>query len=139
MPAVLTKPDLFAALKSQAAALGLSVREEGGDGLIGEVESIRAKWFFGGRKVSYRMSCRLVEAEHIARFREVVSERTWGMPPPTFSVQKSTVKGWERSGERTDRSVGGGGTLDYARVRETLKPVVTAAGWQFHLEGGRLP
>jgi hypothetical protein len=60
-------------------------------------------------------------------------------PPPTFTVEKTTVKGWARSGERTDRSAGGGGKLDYARVREDLQQLAASAGWQFHLEGGRTP
>ena len=95
MSAVHTKSDLLAELKSYAADLGLSVREAGNDELAGEAESIRAKWFLGGRKASYRMSCRLMEAEHAVRFREMVSEE--------------------------------------------LKPLVTAAGWQFNFEGGRAP
>jgi hypothetical protein len=139
MSTALAKSNLLADLTSRGAALGLSVRDEGNDGLTGQAESIRAKWFLGGRKVSYRMSCRLVEAEHTVRFREAVSETTWGIPPPTLTVEKTTTKGWARSGERTDRSLGGGGTIDFARVREELKPLVTAAGWQFHLEGGRMP
>lgn len=130
MSAVLTQSELLADLKAQAAALGLRVRDEGGD---------RAKWFLGSRKVAYRMSCRLAEAERAVHFREAISEKTWGMPPPTFTVEKTVVKGWKLSGERTDRALGGGGTLDYGRVREALQQTVTGAGWQFHLEGGRMP
>ena len=139
MSAVLTKSDLLAELKSHAIDLGLSVREAGSDELAGQAELIRSKWFLGGRKASYKMSCRLMEAEHAVRFREMASETSWGVPPPTFTVETTSVKGWERSGKRTDRSVGGGGTIDYARVREELKPLVTAAGWQFEFEGGRMP
>ncbi|MHB8884346.1 MAG: hypothetical protein ACYC5H_04510 [Methylovirgula sp.] len=139
MSAALTKSNLLADITAHAAALGLSVHDEGDDGLTGQAESIRAKWFLGGRKVSYHMSCRLAEAEHIVRFREMVSEATWGIPPLTFTVEKTTVKGWQRSGMREDRSVGGGGTIDFAQVREELKALVTADGWQFQLEGGRMP
>jgi hypothetical protein len=135
----LAKSDLLVNLKSQAAALGLAVHEAGGDKLTGDVESIRAKWLLGGRKVSYRMSCRLTETDHTVHFREMVSEKSWGIPPPTFSVETTTVSGWKRSGTRTDRSVGGGGTVDYARVRNALESTVTAAGWRFDLEGGRMP
>jgi hypothetical protein len=138
MQDVPSKSDLLQNLKSRAAALGLSV---GGDAhaLTGEIESIGAKWLLGGRKVVYRMSCRLDEAQRAVRFRESVNEKTWGMPPPTLSVEKTSVKGWERSGARTDKSVGGGGTVDYGRVREELKRAVTDAGWRFELEGGRAP
>ncbi len=103
------------------------------------MKSIRAKWLLGARTVTYRMSCRLDDAERTVHFREAIVETSWGIPPPTFSTEKTVVKGWERSGERADRSVGGGGTIDYGQVRETLKQMVSAAGWQFHLEGGRAP
>lgn len=136
--AVLPKADLLVGLKAKVAALGLSV-DEGGDGLSGKAKSIRAKWLLGARSVTYKMSCRLDEAAHIVHFREAVAETSWGLPPPTFITERTTVKGGARSGERTDRSVGGGGTIDYGRVREALKQAVSAAGWQFHLEGGRMP
>ncbi len=138
MPDVPSKSDLMNGLKSRAAALGVTVSERG-DALTGELESIKAKWFLGGRKVVYRMSCRLDESKRVALFRESINEKSWGMPPPTLSVEKTSVSGWRRSGERTDKSVGGGGTIDYARVREALEQAVTEAGWRFHLEGGRAP
>jgi hypothetical protein len=134
---MLTKSDLLDGLKSKAAALGLSVDEKGGNRLAGKVKAIRAKWLLGARTVTYRMSCRLDEADHTVHFREAVSEFNWGMPPPTFSAEWTTIKFWERSGKRTDRSVGGGGTIDYGRVREELEQTVSVAGWQFHFEGGR--
>jgi hypothetical protein len=68
-----------------------------------------------------------------------VVERSWGIPPPTLTVEKTTVSGWKRSGERKDVSVGGGGTLDYAKVRNAVETASVAAGWKFQLEGGRLP
>lgn len=139
MATALNKADMLANLKSQAAALGLRVNDEDGDGLSAKMESIGAKWFLGGRKVSYKASCRLADVEHIVHFRDMVTERSWGIPPPTLSVETTTTKGWERSGSRTDRSVGGGGRIDYARVRDKVKEAVSAAGWQFHLEGGRVP
>ena len=139
MPGVLSKADLQANLKSRAAALGLSVGDGRGDMLTGEMESIKAKWFLGSRKVVYRMSCRLDESVHAVRFRESINEKNWGLPPPTLSVETTTLKGWERSGTRTDKSVGGGGTVDYDRVREELKRTVADASWRFELEGGRIP
>jgi hypothetical protein len=139
MAMVLLKSELLASLRAQAMTLGLIAYEQGEDSLIGEKDSIRSKWFLGGRKVSYRMSCRLDEAAHTVLFRESVTEKSWGLPPPTLTVEKTTVKGWQRSGERSDTAVGGGGTLDYGRVREVLGQVASGAGWQFRLEGGRLP
>lgn len=139
MSPMLTKSDLFAAIKTRAAALGLAVRSADGEGIVADAEAIRAKWFLGGRAVAYRMSCRLDEAEHSARFREAVVERSWGMPPPTLSFGTTGISGWRRSDRRTDIAPGGGGSLDFARVRDALQQVVSGAGWQFHLEGGRMP
>ena len=139
MPNILPKPNLLVGLKTQTAALGLDVREDAQQGLTGDAESIRAKWWLGGRKVTYRMSCRLTESDHTVHFREAVAERSWGIQPPTLTVEKTTQSGWKRSGERTDVSLGGGGSLDYARVRDTVEQAAAAAGWKFHLEGGRMP
>jgi hypothetical protein len=107
--------------------------------LSGQVKSIRAKWLLGARTVTYRMSCRLYDVLRVVYFREAISETNWGLPPPTFTTEWTAVKGWTRTGERTDRSVGGAGTIDYGRVREELERAVSAAGWQFQLEGGRFP
>jgi len=139
MPDVLSTQDLLAELKKQTAALGLKTRDGANQELPGEAESIGAKWWLGGRKVTYRMSCRPTDADHTLHFREATVERSWGIPPPTLTVEKTTVSGWKRSGERKDISVGGGGTLDYARVRDAVERAVSAAGWKFHLEGGRMP
>lgn len=141
MTTTLSAQDLLAELRKQAAILGLTVRGGADQQLAGEAESIRAKWWLGGRKVTYRMSCRLAEAERTLHFREVVTERSWGIPPPTLTVEKTTVSGWKRSGERTDISLGGGGggALDYGRVRAAVERMTTAAGWTFQLEGGRMP
>jgi hypothetical protein len=139
MPDILSTQDLLAELKKQTTALGLKIRDDANQQLAGEVESIGAKWWLGGRKVTYRMSCRPTDADHTLHFREATVERSWGIPPPTLTVEKTTVSGWKRSGERKDISVGGGGTLDYARVRDAVEQAASAAGWKFHLEGGRLP
>jgi hypothetical protein len=56
-----------------------------------------------------------------------------------LTVETPTVSGWKRSGTRKDVSVGGGGTLDYAKVRDAVEKAGAAAGWKFHLEGGRMP
>ena len=138
MPNILTQRDLIAELRKQIAALGLNVLEDNQE-LSGEAESIRAKWWFGGRKVSYRMSCRPRESDHTVDFREAVVERSWGLPPPTLSVETTSVSGWKRSGVRKDISVGGGGSLDFAEVRDAVEAATAAAGWRFHLVGGRMP
>jgi hypothetical protein len=136
MPSALIASDLLSRLASTLTSLGLTTTAAAPDGLTGEVDAIAAKWFLGGRKVSYKMSCRLVESEQCVRFREMVAERSWGIPPPTLTVETTTVSGWKRTGTRTDRSVGGGGTFDYAQVRNAVEAAVTEAGWRFRLEGG---
>lgn len=59
---------------------------------------------------------------------EVVVERSWGIPPPTLTVETTTTSGWKRSGTRTDVSAPGGGQVDYARVREAVEKAVAAEG-----------
>lgn len=135
---MLGKSALLNELKTRISGLGLAV-QAAGDKLSGEIEQIGAKWFLGGRKVVYRFSCGADEAELSVAFRESVTESSWGIPPPTFSVETTSTKGWKRSGTRTDVSGGGGGTLDYARVRDAVEQASADAGWTFRLEGGRMP
>ena len=85
------------------------------------------------------MSCRPTEQDHTIHFGEAVVEGSWGIPPPTVTVETSSVSGWKRSGERKDVSVGGGGTRDYAKVRNAVEIASVAAGWKFQLESGRMP
>lgn len=136
---MLSKPELLNVLKVRAAELGLTLQDADADALSGSVEAIKAKWFLGGRKVSYAMTCRLAEADHAVHFREAVSERSWGIPPPSLQMETTAVKGWQRSGRRTEHAIGGGGAIDFAKVREEMKSTVLRAGWRFHLEGGRMP
>lgn len=140
MSAALSTDELIGTLKKLAAGHGLTDRVGANHELAGEAEKIAAKWWFGGRKVTYRMSCRLSAPDRTAYFREVAAERSWGIPPPTLSVETTTTSGWKRSGTRKDVSPGGqGGALDYSGFREAVEKTVHAAGWTFHLEGGRLP
>ncbi|NVN87099.1 MAG: hypothetical protein HXX15_13545 [Rhodopseudomonas sp.] len=135
----LTEADLMIRLRQQAEAHGLHVGADAEHGVSGDIESILAKWWLGGRKVSYRMSCRLTEADHSVYFREAVVERSWGLPPPTLSVETTTLSGSKLSGRRRDVSVGGGGTIDYAKLRDAIAQSVVAAGWSFRFEAGRMP
>jgi len=139
MSDILNEGALVAELQNRGVELGVTLRQEAAHQFNGQAEKIRAKWWLGGRKVTYRVSCRLMESDHTVHFREAVLERSWGIPPPTWSVEATSVSGWKRSGERHDISVGGGGSLDYAKVRNTMETAVVAAGWKFHLEGGRMP
>ena len=133
-----TQIDLSARLKAALASLGVTVTERDGV-LAGEAEKIVAKWWLGSRKVAYRMSCRLDETARTAHFREAVIERSSGLPPPTLSVEVTTTSGWTRSGCRTDAAPSGGGTVNYAEVRNAVEKQVADAGWTFNFEGGRMP
>ena len=140
MADIASKADMLASLKAEAKRLGLTLREESGEGFKGDVESILIKWMLGKKTAVYRMSVRLAEAERAVHFREMVKESSWGLLPPTLTVETTSTKGWERSGTHSEQPVvGGGGTVDFAKVREALKQTVAAGGWQFNLEGGRMP
>ena len=140
MADIASKADMLAGLKAEAKRLGLTLRDESGEGFKGDVESILIKWMLGQRKMVYKMSCVLSETDHAANFREVVKESSWGLLPPTLTVESTSTKGWERSGTHTEKPLGGkGGTVDFGKVREGLKQAVAAGGWQFHLDGGRMP
>ncbi len=133
------KSRLLADLKSKVAALGLGITSDDVEGFTGQLKAIRAKWPLGARAITYRMSCRLDEAGRTVHFREAVTEASWGMPPPTFMMEWTVLKGWGRSGVRIDRWPGGAGTINQGQVREQLKQMASAAGWEFHLDGGGIP
>jgi hypothetical protein len=139
MAAALSGNELLAQLKERAHAMGLDLHDEGSGTVKGEKQSILVKWLLGQKKTIYRMAIRLAEAEHVVKFREMVKETSWGILPPTITVEKTGVKGWERTGTHKEISPFGGGTVDYAELREAMRKIVTDAGWQFQLEGGRAP
>jgi hypothetical protein len=140
MAAIASKADMLANLKTEAKRLGLTLHDESAEGFKGDVESILIKWMLGKKTAVYRMSVSLADADHVANFREVVKESSSGMLPPTLTVETTSTKGWERSGTHTEKPLGGkGGTVDFDKVREALKQTVAAGGWQFNLEGGKLP
>ncbi len=138
MPGCLAKQELTAELQKAAGNLGLTATSDDGQ-VSGHVGKIRAKWWFGGRMVTYHMTCLLSEADHTVHFREAVAERSWGIPPPTLTVEHTTQAGWRVSGKRQDFSVSGGGELDYAQARHSIEQAVTGAGWRFQLDAGRMP
>ena len=136
----IAKKDLVAALKAKVQSLGLHVTEETADGFKAEHENILVKWLLGQKKVLYRMSVRIAEPDHKADFREMVKERSWGLLPPTLTFEKTSQRGLEVSGTHEERAmVGGGGKVDFGRVREAFKKAVADAGWNFHYEAGRAP
>ena len=139
MSAELTTSDLLAGLKSRAAALGLRVHDKSNGQLSGEVDSIRAKWLLGAVNVRYSFSCRLDEAARTVRFREAVQERSWGFPPPTFQKEIYAQRGADVSITRVQKSLGGGGTLEFGQLRDEFRSFCEQNGWRFDVEVGRAP
>jgi hypothetical protein len=135
----LSKSDVLARLISTAVGQGLKAASPDAGTVVGEQDTILSKWFLGGRKVAYKFSCRLDDAASEVRFREVVKELSWGVPPPTMTVEKTSQRGTRVSESRTDRGVGGGGTLEYGRLREAIERSAGDAGWKFTFEVGRMP
>lgn len=131
--------ELSERLQQRARTEGLAVCADGPDGFRGEAEVIRAKWFLGANKARYTMSCRLDEASHTIHFREAIKESSWGLPPPTLVSEKSSQRGTEVSISRKQVSVGGGGTLEFGRLREEFEKLTGDAGWKFQCEAVRMP
>ena len=105
------------------------------DGTItGTLTAIKAKWLLGGRKVTSNFTCNLDSANHAAHFRESAVESSWGLPPPSFTVQTTSQYGSRVNTTRTDTSVGGGGKLEFGKFREEVELAVKAAGWEFVFE-----
>jgi hypothetical protein len=102
--------------------------------VTGTLTAIKVKWFLGGRKVTSNFTCSLDPASHEAHFRESAVESTWGMPPPTFTVQTTSQYGARVKATRVDKSVGGGGILEFGKFREEVELAVKEAGWEFVFE-----
>lgn len=137
---MLDQTELLSKLKAQALASGLTVDDERGDGFSAGKTSILVKWALGQRKAVYKSSCRLTEGDHTVHFREMVKENSWGLLPPSFTVEKTSTSGWQRSGTLSVTAPGaGGGTVDYGAFRQALQLAVGNTGWRFQLEGGRAP
>lgn len=139
MPAALSKDELLTVLKSTAKEHGMHCRPIDHEGLRADLETTYARWIFGGRKVTYHFGCRLEEATHTTRYREAVTDETWGIPAPFFWVEKTTTRGGEVSGTRTEGGPGGGGPIEYHRIRLDIEQAARKAGWAFAFERGLRP
>ncbi len=93
--------------------------------------AIKSKWFLGGRKATDSVTCRLLPEAHEVHLREVATETSWGMPPPTFTVETTVQSGTRVTSTRTDKAVGGGGRLEFGRFREAVEQATREAGWSF--------
>jgi hypothetical protein len=139
VPKSLPKQDLAAELQKTAENLGLTVTSEASR-VGGHVGKISAKWWLGGRIVTYDMSCLISETDHTVHFREAVRKRNWGVPPPAFTIEARMEARHRDSGQQRDLALrSGGGALDYSRARPSIEQAVTAAGWQFELDAACAP
>lgn len=97
----------------------------------GTLTAITSKWFLGGRKVTNNFRCVLDQDSGVVHFRETAVESSWGMPPPTLTVETSSQCGSRVRQARTDKAVGGGGRLDFGQFREDVEKVANESGWKF--------
>src|SRR3990167_4365837 len=139
MADTVSRSDLATRLASITSAHGLTITASDDRTLSGTQEAIKSKWFLGGSKVNYRMSCDFDEASRTVRLREAVRESSWGLPPPSLSVETTTQQGTRVSASRTDRSVGGGGHLDYGGLRAAFEEAASVGGWQITVEVSKMP
>ncbi len=139
MPTALSKDELLTVLKTTAKEHGMHCKPFDHEGLRADLETTNARWIFGGRKVTYHFGCRLEEPHRTMRFREAVTEETWGIPAPFFWTEKTIVKDGAISGARTESGSGAAGPIEYHRIRHEIERVVKNAGWTFTFEKGHRP
>ena len=130
----LSQAELLARLSSLASSHGGTASMPDDHTVKGTLTAIKAKWFLGGRKVTSNFTCTLDTASHEAHFRESAIESSWGLPPPTFTVETTSQYGSRVNTTRVDKSVGGGGRLEFGKFRESVEQAVKDAGWEFVFE-----
>ena len=123
-------------LSDAVKAAGGTITSRENRTLIGTLTAIKAKWLLGGRNVTSNFRCALDPASHEAHFRESAVESSWGLPPPTFTIQTTSQFGSRVNTTRADTSVGGGGKLEFGKFREDFERAVKDAGWEFVYEVG---
>ncbi|NCA17679.1 MAG: hypothetical protein EBS90_11650 [Betaproteobacteria bacterium] len=134
VPSTLSQAELLSTLLAVATA-NTDTALSATDGTItGTLTAIKAKWILGGRKVTSNFRCTLDAATHEAHFRESAMESSWGLPPPTFTVETTSQVGSRINTTRKDAGVGGGGRLEFGKFREDFERAVQNAGWKFLYE-----
>ena len=125
------EPDLVQKISAVLEAAGGTITSRDAHALNGTLTAITAKWLLGGRKVTASVTCRLVPDAHEVHLREVATETSWGLPPPTFTVETTTQSGSRVTSTRTDKAIGGGGRLEFGKFRDAVGQATREAGWQF--------
>jgi hypothetical protein len=144
MPSILAPPlpkdELIAALKRAAKIHGMHCRPIDHEGMRADLETTSARWLFGGRKVTYHFGCRLEEPSRTMRFREAVTEETWGIPAPLYYTEPTaTADGGEAYVPAGLGPGSGGGPIEYHRIRHEIEHLVKQSGWTFSFERGHRP
>jgi hypothetical protein len=129
---------LVSLLRETASSFGLTFETPSPTLVRAAQDAVVSKWMLGGRKASYRASCMLDEATQVAAFREVLTESSWGVPPPAITIATTSQKG---AAVRKSVTVTGpgGGKVDLGAARDAFERAVTTAGWRFAFESGKLP
>jgi hypothetical protein len=127
----LSRAELLARLSSLATSYGGTASTPDDRSVEATLTAILPKWFLGGRRVTSHFRCSLDAATHEAHFRESAVETSWGLPPPSFTVETNSQSGNRVTTNRVDTSVDGGGQLEFGKFRKTAKEVVQDAGWRF--------
>ena len=127
MPARLDAEEVLARLKHTAEQHGLHCRRHDHDGLVGEIGTVQARWFFGERRHAYFLECRLDETEHVVRFRESLRETASGLPVPVVTAGNTTAGGGQAAAGLADTEPG---PLEYFKLRQALEHTVREAGWR---------
>jgi hypothetical protein len=130
----LSQAELLQRLSLIASSHGGTSAAPNDHSVTGTLTAIKSKWLLGGRKVTSNFTCSLDPATHEARFRESSVESSWGLPPPTFTVQTTSQYGARVKATRVDKGVGGGGILEFGAFRESVEQAVKEAGWEFLYE-----
>jgi hypothetical protein len=127
----LSQAELLSRLSAIATAHNGTALTATDGAITGTLTAIKAKWLLGGRKVMSNFRCTLDPAKHEAHFRESAVESSWGLPPPTFTVQTTSQYGSRLKETRVEKSVGGGGKLEFGKFRDDFEQAVKDAGWKF--------
>ena len=134
VPSTLSQGELLSTLVAVATAnTGTALSATDGT-ITGTLTAIKAKWILGGRKVTSNFRCTLDPATHEAHFRESAMESSWGLPPPTFTIETTSQVGSRVNTTRKDAGVGGGGRLEFGKFRDDFERAVQNAGWKFVCE-----
>ena len=123
--------DLLEKIAAVVKTEGGSISRQGTHALTGTLTAIQSKWFLGGRKVTDTVTCRLLPEAHEVHLREIAVEASWGLPPPTLTMEKTVQSGSRVTSTRVDQAIGGAGRLEFGRFRDAVAQATRDAGWAF--------